>query len=212
MKTDDLIRALSADGAAPVRSLEARFATMIVPGFLIAAALFLTILGPRPDAASAIGSMRFEFKFVVTLLLAACSALLVLRLARPAAALTPGALALASVPAILFMGVFAELILVPPSLWEARLVGANALVCMMSIPLFALPVLAAALCALRAGAPTRPGLAGIVAGLFAGGLGAALYAAHCPDDSPLFVATWYSLAIGIVAIVGGVLGRRILRW
>ena len=169
------------------------------------------MLGPRPDAATAIGSMRFEFKFVITLLLAGASAALVLRLARPAA-VTAGAIALAAVPVVLLAGVLAELVAVPRSLWEARLVGQNALVCMMSIPLFALPVLAAALYALRAGAPTRPGLAGIVAGLFAGGLGAALYAAHCPDDSPLFVATWYSLAIAAVALMGGVLGRWLLRW
>ncbi len=62
------------------------------------------------------------------------------------------------------------------------------------------------------GAPMRPGLAGMVAGLLAGGLGAALYAAHCPDDSPLFVATWYSLAIAIVMVIGGAVGHRILRW
>jgi hypothetical protein len=212
MKTDDLIRALSADGAARQPPLERHFAMTIIPGFAIAAALFLAILGPRPDAASAIGSVRFEFKFVVTLLLAAAAGALVLRLARPAATLTSYAVALAMVPVVLLAGVLAELAAVPSSLWEGRLIGQNSVVCMMSIPLFALPVLAAALYALRAGAPTRPGLAGLVAGLFAGGLGAALYAAHCPDDSPLFVATWYSLAIGFVAVVGGLAGQRILRW
>jgi hypothetical protein len=51
-----------------------------------------------------------------------------------------------------------------------------------------------------------------VAGLIAGGLAAALYATHCTDDSPLFVATWYSIAIGAVAVLGALLGRRLLRW
>ncbi|MGA7427255.1 MAG: NrsF family protein, partial [Rhodoplanes sp.] len=32
------------------------------------------------------------------------------------------------------------------------------------------------------------------------------------DDSPLFVATWYSLAITLVVAVGAVLGPRVLRW
>jgi hypothetical protein len=212
MKTDDLIRALSADSAAPPRSLERYVALTVVPGIMVAAALFFMILGPRPDVGTAIGSIRFEFKFVVTLLLAACAGALVLRLVRPAAALTPRTIALACVPVVLFAGVLAELVVVPRSLWETRLIGENAVVCMLSIPLFALPVLAAALYALRAGAATRPALAGMVAGLFAGGVGAALYAAHCPDDSPLFVATWYSLAILAMALVGGVAGRRILRW
>jgi hypothetical protein len=68
------------------------------------------------------------------------------------------------------------------------------------------------LVALRRGAPLRPGIAGAVAGLCAGGLGAALYATHCIDDSPLFVAVWYSLAIAVVSLVGAVAGSRMLRW
>jgi len=51
-----------------------------------------------------------------------------------------------------------------------------------------------------------------VAGLFSGAVAAAIYAAHCPDDSPLFVALWYSLAIAIVAAAGGIAGRLALRW
>ena len=43
-------------------------------------------------------------------------------------------------------------------------------------------------------------------------LAAAIYAWHCPDDSPLFVATWYTIAISMVTAVGFLLGRRLLRW
>ena len=66
--------------------------------------------------------------------------------------------------------------------------------------------------ALRQGAPEHPALAGAAAGLLAGAIGAALYATHCPDDSPLFVAAWYSLAIGFVVALGAVAGARLLRW
>jgi hypothetical protein len=55
-------------------------------------------------------------------------------------------------------------------------------------------------------------VSGAVAGLLAGGLAATLYATHCPDDSPLFVAIWYSLAIALVVLAGAVVGRRVLRW
>ena len=72
--------------------------------------------------------------------------------------------------------------------------------------------LACTFLALRHGAPTRPGLAGAVAGLVASGIAATLYASHCTDDSPLFVATWYPLAIGIVVRAGYVAGSRYLRW
>jgi hypothetical protein len=75
-----------------------------------------------------------------------------------------------------------------------------------------LPLLAAALLGLRHGAPTRPSVTGAVAGLLSAGLAATLYASHCTDDSPLFVATWYSIATALVAAVGALAGPRVLRF
>ena len=72
--------------------------------------------------------------------------------------------------------------------------------------------LACTLLALRHGAPTQPGLAGAVAGLIASDIAATLCASNCTDDSPLFVATWYLIAIGIVVLAGDVAGSRCLRW
>ncbi|RTL73692.1 MAG: DUF1109 family protein, partial [Bradyrhizobiaceae bacterium] len=43
-------------------------------------------------------------------------------------------------------------------------------------------------------------------------LGATLYASHCADDSPLFVATWYTLAAAFVTLIGAMAGRRVLRF
>jgi len=64
----------------------------------------------------------------------------------------------------------------------------------------------------RHGAPAHRGLAGAAAGLAASAVGAALDAWHCPDDSPLFMATWYTLAIALVTLVGYGIGRKALRW
>jgi hypothetical protein len=44
------------------------------------------------------------------------------------------------------------------------------------------------------------------------GLAATLYAAHCPDDSPLFVATWYSIGTALVTAIGALLGSKVLRF
>ncbi|TIM19365.1 MAG: DUF1109 family protein, partial [Mesorhizobium sp.] len=38
------------------------------------------------------------------------------------------------------------------------------------------------------------------------------YAAHCFDDSPLFVATWYTAAIAGLALLGALGGRFFIRW
>jgi hypothetical protein len=75
-----------------------------------------------------------------------------------------------------------------------------------------LPLLIAALIGLRHGAPARPAVAGAIAGLASAGLAATLYASHCPDDSPLFVMTWYTIASALVAAVGALLGARLLRF
>ena len=93
-----------------------------------------------------------------------------------------------------------------------RLVGSNALVCLTAIPLLALAPLATVLAALRSAAPASPTLAGAAAGLLAATAAASLYAFHCFDDSPLFVATWYTLAAIPVVALGAFAGRRLLRW
>jgi len=212
MRTQELIRTLEADqAAAPVR-LGQRLLVSLAVAWLVSAILFGFTLGPRGDIANAAAQPRFVFKFVITLLLAATAIPLALRLVQPGATTRRSALALAVVPALLALAVIIELFVVPAPRWGANLIGSNAAVCLVFVPLFSLAPLAGALMALRLGAPTEPSYAGAVAGLLAGGLGAALYAAHCPDDSPLFVAAWYSLAIGFMAMIGALAGRKVLRW
>lgn len=84
--------------------------------------------------------------------------------------------------------------------------------CLLFVPMLSIAPLAAILYSIRQGAPENPGLAGAVAGLAAGGIAAAIYAWHCPDDSPLFLATWYSIAVMIATAAGFLLGRWMLRW
>jgi hypothetical protein len=212
MKTDDLIRSLTQDLATPPPRLGARLALGLGIGFGLAAVLFFVFLGPRPDIAQAIMWPRFDFKFVVTLSLAGASLFLVLRLARPAAELRPAAVALRIVLFVLATGVGVELMSLPPVWWQTVATGKNSSICLRAIPTLSIPLLVGALIALRSGAPTRPGLAGAAAGLLAGGLAATLYAAHCTDDSPLFVAIWYSLGVGIVTAAGAIAGRIMLKW
>ena len=57
-----------------------------------------------------------------------------------------------------------------------------------------------------------PAVVGAVAGLLSAGLAATLYAAHCTDDSPLFVATWYTIATALVAAIGALAGSKLLRF
>jgi hypothetical protein len=211
MDTNELIAALSIDSVrppAPGRALT----LALIPGVVIAICLFLAVLGLRPHFLALLGEPRFLFKLLLLDLLAALSGYLVLRLFRPGAAIRGALVLLAVPPVLLAIGVAAELILVPSAQWGVRLVGTNSLVCLRCIPFFGLAPLIAIFLALRTGAPERPALAGAAAGLFAGAIGAALYAMHCPDDSPLFVAVWYPIAIAFMTALGAMLGARLLRW
>ncbi len=211
MKTDDFIKALAQDSSVKWRFGKA-FAAAFAGGAVITAVLFFSSIGFRPDVEAAMHTGRFLFKFVVTLTLATTATGLVLRMAQPCAPLGLWGRAVVAAPVLLAVAVMIELVVMPSSTWEGRWIGSNARYCMMLIPLLAIGPLACILYVLRQGAPENPGLTGAIAGLVASGIGTTFYASHCSDDSPLFVATWYPLATGIVVLAGYFLGRRLLRW
>jgi hypothetical protein len=212
METNDLIKAIARDAAAPRLSIGMLLIGACLLASVIAAIVFFAMLGPRPDFAEAAHTLRFLLKFVVTATLAATALVQVAELARPDARLSPRVALLVIAPAILLAAIRMEFATIPAAEWGTRLVGTNSLICMTLIPLIGLGPLAVFLGALRYGAPTRPALAGAACGLLAGGLAATFYAAHCFDDSPFFVATWYSLAIAILTLAGAAAGRFVLRW
>jgi len=214
MKTDDLVTALAADFEASRVRPNRRFALALAAGFVVSAVVLVAAIGLRRDIGAAVASPRFLFKFVVTLTLAAAAAASLTDTLRPTPAAHPWRIAalLAIAPALLALAVALELLSAPSAQWWPRLVGANARWCLVFIPLLAAAPLAALLTFARTGAPASPRAAGAVAGLLSGGLGAALYASHCTDDSPLFVSVWYVIAIGVVGCVGAALGSRWLRW
>ena len=55
-------------------------------------------------------------------------------------------------------------------------------------------------------------MSGAMAGLLAGGITAALYTIHCPEDSLLYIAAWHVPAVVLLAGLGALLGNRYLRW
>jgi hypothetical protein len=212
VRTSEFIAALAADPVPEPIRLGRRVAAALAIGFLGSVAIYALLMGPRPDIADAVQTMRFNLKFVDAFAFALPSLLLTLRLARPDAKPRAIALWLLAPLILLAAGVAVELVVVPSNEWMSRLVGHHSMFCMRMIPLLAAPILAALMIALRAGAPLHPGLTGALAGASSAGIAALLYASHCPDDSPLFVATWYPLATLICMGVGALAGRRFLAW
>jgi hypothetical protein len=212
MKTSEFIDALAVDGAPRGLGLASRFWLALGLGTLVSAALFMIGIAPRADFAAAAHTARFDLKFADTLMLVLPTALLCIRLMRPDARAGTLAFLLATPFLLLGAAVGAELFLVPSSMWGTKMIGINSLHCLGLVPLLSIAPLFALIYAMRSGAPRHPILTGALAGAAAAGIAATLYAANCPDDSPLFVATWYPLATLIVVGVGAAAGHRFLRW
>lgn len=211
MKTNDLISLLAED--APVRSKLGRsLGYALVVGIVLSATLLLVTIGIRHNMESAIQTARVICKIIVTLVLALTASHMVFRIGRPGVPLKFSGWALLAAPVLLAVAVFTELAVLPSDAWATALIGHNARFCLFFIPVLSLAPLAGFLLALRNGAPERPGLAGASAGLAAGAIAAAIYAWHCPDDSPLFFAVWYTTAIAAVTALGAIIGARVLRW
>ncbi|MBW7970608.1 DUF1109 domain-containing protein [Bradyrhizobium sp. BR 10289] len=212
MDTDQLIRSLAADNShrAP------RVGAMLTMALLVAAPfsilIFASFLGVRPDVMTAMHNPFFDTKFAVTLSLAIPAIIISLHLSRPEALMRGWAWLLLLPVGLLAVAIGSEAMMAPAMPMSMRLVGRNSRACLMAIPAMSLPLLAGALFGLRHGAPSRPALAGALAGLLSAGLAATLYASHCTDDSPLFVATWYTIATAVVTAIGAAVGSRVLRY
>jgi hypothetical protein len=213
MKTNDLIKALAADAKSVEQPIARTLAVAVGIGALLSLIAFLVTIGPRHDFTEvASTSVRFLYKFVVTLSLAIPAFLLVRGLSRPDFKLDKRLWWLALGPALLLFGVVLELMSVPSDTWRARMIGHNAFFCMTVIPLLSLAPFAAVLYALKCGAPATPTVAGAVGGILSAGIAATLYASHCTDDSPLFVALWYPVGFVLMTALGALIGSRFLRW
>jgi hypothetical protein len=210
MKTENLIRVLAADASRPVIGIRALMIGALGIGAALSLVLFRLVLEPRADMADAIHGPGLALKLAVVLLLAVTAGGLLAPVARPLPTRTWPRLGLA--PLLLAVAVIIELAIVPPGDWPARVLGPNVVHCLGSIPLLSAPPALCLFFAMRRGAPASASRAGAIAGLAAGGVGACLYALACPEDSSLFVALWYTLAIGTVTALCSVAGRRWLRW
>jgi hypothetical protein len=212
METEQLIRTLAADSTHRARPVGFVLAIALLAAAPVSVAIFFAGLGVRPDVMTAMHNPFFNLKFVETLALAISAIALSLHLSRPEASLRGWAWLLLIPVGILAAAIAGEMMLPQRVPMMTRLIGNNSRVCMTAIPLMSLPLLGGALIGLRHGAPTRPAVAGAVAGLVSAGLAATLYASHCTDDSPLFVATWYTIATALMAAMGALAGSKILRF
>jgi hypothetical protein len=211
MRTDDLISLLAADLPTQPTKAEAVLSRWLVVSAALAGIGFLGLVGIRQDLAGS-GLAPTLAKLALGAMLAVSAAVGARRLVRPdvpTVAVTKGLLAVCVFLALLVAGDVASRGM---DGWLVRLSGKSILICLIAIPALAAPPLVASLMAIRRGATSAPATTGALAGLAAAGLAICAYGLFCTEDSLLFVAVWYAMAAGIVAVVGAGLGRLTLRW
>ncbi|MFN3460238.1 MAG: NrsF family protein [Oceanibaculum sp.] len=212
MKTDQLIDSLVADQGRKPPGIGGMLLVTLPPAILVSLVLFTYELDMRADLAAALGSWRYLLKLLLPMLVAGTALVLVRQLAQPQVRAADAIRWLPLLLVPLAVGFLAEAVLVPRASWGAAAMGEGALFCLFFVPMLSLAPLAAILWSLARGAPQSPAATGIIAGLGAGGIGALLYAVHCDNDSPFYLAIWYLGGIAIVALIGGIAGRHFLRW
>jgi hypothetical protein len=210
-ETDSLIETLARQAKAERDRTPFAFdRTFLVAAALslaVAVAMVLVLVGLRPDLLAVEQRTAFAFKIASTLSLACGGFFLARRAVRPGSAglslcaLLPGVLLLAFRGATDRSGL--------PVMGHSDV---SAAVCVGTILMVSMPALWLILRVFRTGATTRPGIAGALAGLISGALGATAYTLGCINDAGLFIAIWYSAAILIMTGLGAAMGRRALAW
>jgi hypothetical protein len=211
LKTNEFINALVEDISVRWPVGRALGIALII-GILISGVILLAGIHLRPGLIHTVGTAGFLFKFCLNLSVAVVASGLLLRIARPGLPTKFWRWLLIVPLLLLILGIFGELSLTPHLTWYSRWIGHTAVYCVTMIPLMAVGPLICLLLALRHSAPTRPGSAGAIAGLVASGIAGTFYALHCPENSPLFVSTWYTIATSIVVLAGYLAGSKVLRW
>lgn len=212
MRTDDLTEMLARNAAAEPRGRPDRWWLAAVAGAtLVTVAIMLGWLGLQPRLLRVFGDPQWWGKAGFGFAMAMVGLLACWRLGRPGEGRLSlvwafGPLALLWAVALLQLGT------APETLRLDLVLGRTWRGCSMRVAALSIPALLAAIWVLRRMAPTRPALAGAAAGLFAGGVGATVYAFHCPELAPAFVGVWYVLGVAIPTALGAIIGPRALRW
>jgi hypothetical protein len=84
--------------------------------------------------------------------------------------------------------------------------------CVTQVLVLAFPAFLILALTVRRCAPTDLIQAGVALGMLSGAIGLLAYSLGCTADEPTVVAWRYGIAILVWGIIGGVLGKLILRW
>ena len=212
MKTDEMIEMLARGPDLRVDAARGRWLPFVAAGGFASTALMLVLLGLRADLGLAMALPAFWIKAAFAAALACGGVAAARRLSAPGRSLAALPVWLALPLLAIWVLAALALLAAAPETRAALFWGHTWHVCPFLIALLSLPVSGAMLLAMRRHAPTRPRLAGGAAGLAGGAVASLVYCLHCPEMSLVFVGFWYVLGMLLPAMLGALVGPRILAW
>ena len=207
--TDDLIHSLASTAGTRQRgaSLQAVIAVSGAASLACALLVVFSVFGIRQDFADMAVRMPFAFKVAYSGALVAGASVVALYAATPGASAT-ALYALSPAVLLLACGVIFD----PTGFPIMGRTDTAVAICVGRILFLSLPAMMLTFVFMRKSAPTQPLFAGAVVGMLSGSVGALAYALACRNDDTAFVAIWYAAACAIMAVVGAIVGHRVLRW
>lgn len=213
MKTDELVSLLAREAQpVPRHAAARRISIALLAGVPLSIAWMVFEYGVRRELVQTMFWPMFWVKLAFPLCIATAGFVVVQRLARPGARVRAAWLGLVLPVLALWVLGFAVWFFAPADERAALVWGQTWRSCAFNIAVISVPVFVASLLALKSLAPTQPALAGAAAGAMSAGVGAAVYALHCPELAAPFLAIWYVAGMGLPVLAGAAIGHRLLRW
>lgn len=211
--TEQLIQQLAREAPVSAKNPPSlRLAGAIGAGALVALAALAALFGWPLGAVEYTGVPAFVMKLAFAVSMAVLPAALLFSSGRPGRRIGNRILWILLPPAILFGAAVMEQSMLAPQFREQAWIGSTMATCLLAITILAVPVFAGVTWAFRRFAPTNLELSGFLAGITSGGAAAVVYALYCPETTATFLASWYTLGILAVGLVGYAVGPRLLRW
>jgi hypothetical protein len=200
------------DDLQPVRTLRptrSMAASLAITGVLLV--IISLWLGPRDDVMAGRPDTMFLLRGGTLLLLGLANAYAAIAMASPSVGRQGTGWQIALAAALLFP-LAALIVAMSTSPANAMAATQTGMQCLRMSVMGGLATAIPMVLHLRRGAPTSPERAGWLTGLASGGLGAFAYGFHCPFNSIIYIGLWYTLAVGICAVVGRLVVPRLIRW
>ncbi|MFZ5748715.1 MAG: NrsF family protein [Pseudomonadota bacterium] len=213
MANDPLIDVLVDDLSPVRRRAPRRELTMLAGLALVEGAGFILLGMARPDLATAIAAPAFWWKAASLALLAVAGVRVAVRSFDPTFA-PRAALRLWAIAAVLALLLGWPIDIATPDARPLadRVMWRMGIDCVVTMTVLSVPPMVALGLLMRNGAPTDRAATAWGVGAASACWGAAIFAVHCSSDDPFYIALWYPLGCGLVALLARVALPRVARW